>query len=265
MLNATDILNLADARYSTHDLKLVDPHTVTFASGGVTFISLPQGTALAAGLLAVDLPPSIQKGDIYRIVVRQVTDAVTQIIEIAGRAPRAASVVGNESFGWRRVAGAFQFTITISTMHQLLLPEERLLALMRWIWEHMPPRKRWYPVLQRYIGDLAGRVQGFGGNPSQIRPSETGQVPGFGAKKPHPGHEQELTGKIVAIIYDHFGDFVGFELEDECGEHHRFESRERQMLAVVQRVRDDRSRVRVIAEQHRKREPRKVILLAGGH
>ena len=162
------------------------------------------------------------------------------------------------------MAGAFQITITISTKQQLLLPEERRLAIMRWIWEHMPPQKRWYPVLQRYIGDLAGRVQGFGGNPSQIPPSETGQVPGLGAKKPHPGWEKEFTGKIVGIIYDHFGDFEGFVLEDERGGQHRFESRERPMLTVVQRAWDERLRVRVIAERDRENEPRKVILLAGG-
>ena len=263
-LNATDILNLADARYSTHGIKFVDPNTVSFGTGGVTFVPLPQGTALAAGLLAIDLPPGIHKGEIYKVVVRQVTDAVTQIIEIADRTTEAGGVLDTNSFGWRRVAGAFQITITISTKQQLLLPEERLLAIMRWIWEHMPPQKRWYPVLQRYIGDLVGRVQGFGGNPSQIPPSETGQVPGLGTKKPHPGREKEVTGKIVGIMYDHFGDFVGFVLEDERGDHHSFESRERPMLTVVQRAWDERSRVRVIAERERENEPRKIILLAGG-
>ncbi|HTB17723.1 MAG TPA: S53 family peptidase [Bryobacteraceae bacterium] len=260
-LNANDILNLADARYSTHGIQFVDAHTVTFTTGGVTFIPLPQGTALAAGLLAVDLPPGIHKGDIYKIIVRQVTDAVTQVIEIAGRAPRAAGLADYGSFGWRRVAGAFQFTITISTKQQLLLPEERLLALMRWIWEHMPPQRRWYPVLQRYIGDLVGRVQGFGGNPAQIPPSETGQVPGLGVKKPHPIGEREVTGKIAGIVYDHFGDFVGFVLEDEWGHEHHFESREKPMLNVVQRAWEQRARVRVTSERHRERDPRRVILL----
>ena len=65
-------------------------------------------------------------------------------------------------------------------------------------------------------------------------------------------------------MYDHFGDFVGFVLEDERGDHHRFESRERPMLTVVQRAWDERSRVRVIAERDRENEPRKLILLAGG-
>jgi hypothetical protein len=169
-LKANDILDLATARYSTHHITQVDPHTIAFDTGGVTFVPLPQGAALAAGLLAVDLPSSIHKGDVYEIVVRQVTDDVPQqVIEVDGR-PGQTAAFDNEPFGWRRVAGAFQFTITISTKEQLLLPEERLLAVMRWIWEHMPPQKRWYPVLQRYISDLAGRVQGFGGNPHRFHP-----------------------------------------------------------------------------------------------
>ena len=33
---------------------------------------------------------------------------------------------------------------------------------------------RWYPVLQRYIGYIEGRVKGLGGNPSQFAPSPWG-------------------------------------------------------------------------------------------
>ena len=91
-LNATDILDLADARYPSHDIAVVDPHTVAFGTGGVTFVPLPQGAALAAGLLAVDLSPSIHKGDLYKIVVRQVTDAVPQpVIQINARVPQAVA------------------------------------------------------------------------------------------------------------------------------------------------------------------------------
>ena len=264
-LDASDVVNLAKARYGTHSIEVVDPHTVAFGTGGVTFIPLPQGAALAAGLLAVDLPPGIHKGDIYKIVVRQVTDEQPPVvIEIAGR------VNGNLApdqnlLGWRRVAGAFQFTITISTKQQLLLPEERLLAVMKWILEKMPPQKRWYPVLTRYIGDLEGRVLGFGGNPSQILPSPTGQVPGLHHKPPHTGDKaEEVIGKVVGIIYDHFGHFVGFILEDECAHEHRFESREKPMLDVVQRAWEERFLIRVIPECERTHIPRAVILIMGG-
>jgi hypothetical protein len=261
-LNATDILLIADAQYSTHGLKQVDPHTVGFSTGGVTFLPLPSGSALAAGLLAIDLPAGIQKGDIYNVVVRQVTDATPPpVIQISGR-PQA-SAKEYTPLSWRRVSGAFQFTITISTRERLLLPEERLLAVMRWIWEHMPPQKRWYPVLQRYLGDLAGRVKGFGGDPSQISPSETGQVPGL-TKEPHHGrHCGETAGKIRGIVFDHFGDFEGFIVEDERGHLHRFTSHERPMLAVIQRAWEERITVRVLSERTHEAFVRSVILIAG--
>ena len=36
----------------------------------------------------------------------------------------------------------------------------------------------------------------------------------------------EVTGKIEGIIYDHFGDFVGFTLRIETGHEHGFRAQE---------------------------------------
>lgn len=162
----------------------------------------------------------------------------------------------------RRVMGAFQFNLMISTKEPLLLPEERLLAVLRWMELKMPTTKRWHPVLVRYIDQVAGRVQGFGGNPSQIDPSPTGEVPGLPSK---PGEEGvEVCGKIEGIIYDHFGDFAGFVVEDDSGRLHRFTSREAPMLAVVHHAWEARTRVSVIAELGRRHVPCEVILKARG-
>lgn len=45
-LAAADILRLADDRYPGHALRLVDPHTIGCPADGVTFVPLPNGTAL---------------------------------------------------------------------------------------------------------------------------------------------------------------------------------------------------------------------------
>ena len=279
-LDAAAILRIAEERYAVQQLRLVDAHTIACDTRGVTFVPLPQGTALAAGLLSIDLPPGIRKGDAYTIMVRQLTDASAAIspppppppvIEIAraGASAPAASIPPKQ-VKWRRVAGAFQFAIAISTKEQLLLPEERLLAVLRWIAQGMPKQKRWYPVLLRYIDDIAGRVQGFGGDPGKIEPSPTGQVPGLHRPRPAPGghhhHEEggEVTGKIDGLIYDHFGDFEGFILETEEGRHHRFASRELPMLMLVQRAWLERLRVTVFAKRHAPHVPRTIILRAGG-
>ena len=276
-LDATNIIHLADLRYATHRLRRVDAHTISCPAEDATLIPLPAGTALAAGLLSVALPAGIRKGEQYAIDVRQLTDATATLrqpppppqIQIAG-APRASAATvapPATEITWRRVLGGCRFAIAISTKEELLLPEERLLAVLRWIAQKMPHGKRWYPVLLRYIGDIAGRVQGFGGDPTKILPSPTGQVPGWPLPHPapgggHGGDTYEVTGKIEGIVYDHFGDFEGFILETESGHHHRFASREEPMQRVANAALNRRARVTVMSERHRPHEALRIVLHA---
>ena len=69
---------------------------------------------------------------------------------------------------------------------------------------------RWYPVFQRYLQQVGGRVTDLGGDPSTIEPSPSGEP-----ARPKPGDERCVTGKVVGIIFDHFGDFEGFILDVE--------------------------------------------------
>ena len=184
--------------------------------GQATLIPIPKGVGAYAGLLAVYLPARITRGDRYDIVVRQLTKATatpyTPPEIFAERAAVAASVV-ERPFSWRTTRGMFQVSIVISTRAQLLLPEERLLSWLKWKLEVVPKHLRFYPVLQRYLGLIAGRVHGFGGDPGKIPPSPGGIVPGL-PKPPKPPHRREemieVTGKVVSLIYDRFGDFAGF-------------------------------------------------------
>jgi len=69
---------------------------------------------------------------------------------------------------------------------------------------------------------VAGRAKGFDGDPPIILPSGTGTLPGDGQKR-EPREEWplvEYTGKIIGLIYDHFGDFAGSPLRNDasgCG------------------------------------------------
>ncbi len=68
------ILAWAGKLYTTHNLKAFDPHTIQVNAGGTTYIPVPKGTAINfAGLLSVQLPAGVKKGDKYEIVVRQIT------------------------------------------------------------------------------------------------------------------------------------------------------------------------------------------------
>jgi hypothetical protein len=112
-----------------------------------------------------------------------------------------ATAVAPEPFSWRRVLGTFQVTITISTKETLLFPEERLLAWLKWKLSVMPQTLRFYPVLQRYLGIVAGRVRGLGGDPGRTPPSPSGDVPGHEPTpkpRPHKAERHEFTGKVAA-------------------------------------------------------------------
>jgi hypothetical protein len=172
------------------------------------------------------------------------------------------------SLEWRKVIGAFQLSIPVSQKSKLLLAEERQLSVLRWIGEAIPAKNRWYPVFQRYLEVIGGRVQSFGGHPTQILPSTLGNgVPGLPGYPDHPGHpgsvEHEhpsFTGKIDGIIYDHFGHFEAFILESHEGGHHRFESHEARVHAIAQRAWMSRIVTTVIVRKDHPELPIEIIL-----
>jgi hypothetical protein len=63
--NAAEIITQAESMYPAHGLRLVDPHTISCDTGGATFIPLPAGT----GLLSVELPAGLHRGDRYTAMV----------------------------------------------------------------------------------------------------------------------------------------------------------------------------------------------------
>jgi hypothetical protein len=102
--------------------------------------------------------------------VRQISKATAfpdELQRFAARAAPAATVVP-QPFSWRKTSGTFQVTITIGTKEELLFPEERLLAWLKWKVSVFPKTLRFYPVLKRYLGVIIGRVGGFGGDPGQL-------------------------------------------------------------------------------------------------
>jgi hypothetical protein len=131
----------------------------------------------------------------------------------------------------------------------LLRPEEDTLAILKWRLQQMSTSDRWYPVLKRYVGDVSGRVAGFGGNPATILPSPTGLPCADGIPHPEPClHDlEEFTGKICEVIYGCFGEFEGFVL-DTCKTTRAFASRDRSIGELALRVCRDRLTVSVLTE-----------------
>jgi len=274
--SASDVIALADAMYPYHTLSVQDPYTITTPTGEMTFVPIPRSTGFIPGLLTVDLPAAVRHGDLHTIVVRQLTD-MTQFPGDLGFNPkrskrgpqttrRAAEARRQLSIlEWRRVLGAFQINLNITTKQNLLVPEEHRLALFKWISDSVLPENRWYPVMQRYVLQLATRVSGFGGNPAEIPPSPTGSIPGV---RDGDGRDRDedhaVTGKVVGLAFDHFGDFEGFVVEVEEGELWRFHSRERRVLELVSRALEERILVTVVRERERRGQMRSIILHGAG-
>ena len=238
-VDADQVLQLAAEMYPSPRLVRADPHTLRCPAEGSTWIPVPKGGATNfVGLLTVDLPPSVRKGEAYTIVVRQVTAAAATVEE-----PRRGADAVPPSGSTRRMLGSFQITVPVSIKEDLLDPAEQLLATMRWVAQSKPPGDRWRPVLDRFLAQLAERVEGFGGDPSKIKPSPTG----FPSEGPGtPPDAASFTGKVDALLYDHFGDFEAFILETLHGRKISIRSRE----AAVERLVERAWRERILLTAH---------------
>lgn len=150
-IEAEEILRIAALRIGPTRLEKVDDHTIRCLVGDVTYIPLPSGrTTNIAGLMTLELPSNVKRGQKFTVVVQQVAAATSAIM------------------------GSFELVISVSTASLLRAEEERILSVMRYIGESIPVGDRWYPVFERYLKQLAERVRGFGGDPDKITPSPDG-------------------------------------------------------------------------------------------
>jgi hypothetical protein len=262
------VLAWAGKIYTTHNLKAVDSHTIEVNAGGTTYIPIPKGgTVNLAGLLSIQLPAGVRKGDKYEVFVRQITSddykspSIPQIREQSGKAQ--AIVVGPPpQYAWRHTSGIFKLTIPVDTKTDLIEKEERYYAILQFIAKSIPSASRWHPIFERFLGQVAGRVKGFGGDPGQILPSGTGALPGDG-KRLEPCREHspvKFIGKIAGLVYDHFGDFDGFILEEGCDRVRRFRSRECRLAHVLHEAWKDHATVTVLTDSRDESCPIEVIV-----
>jgi murein tripeptide amidase MpaA len=227
-----DVLALARANGAPWRLQRVDAHTLSCRAEAVTYVPLAVGGDVdRAGLLTIDLPAGVRRGERFDVVVRQITHAEGRVVSLGpgrrrGRDAESRAAVLRH---WRRVFGAFQVAIPVHTKTLLLPREERLFSILGWIAQTIPTRSRWHPVFARYLDQIAGRVTGLGGDPGQVLPSPTGDG------KHHDGSASagDATGKVVGVIYDRFGDFEGFLLETERGGERRYHAREHKVEEIV--------------------------------
>jgi len=261
-VRVSEVLDLAARNFNLQTLERVDDHTLRCRTAGVTYVPIPAGGAVdLAGLITLDLPSNIRKGQTFRIVVRQVVDtpapqptpppqpAPAPRIAAQARAQSVtAAAVERAPTSSRHIVGAFQFSILVETASDILPGDERNLRVIERVAATIPPENRWYPVFQRYISQLGGRVKALGGEPDH------GGEPGRVERR------FEYEGKVSGLLFDRFGDFEGFWLDTEEGKR-RFHSREKHIEELVRAAWARRVPILVIVAKEDREKPQTIVLL----
>ncbi len=166
-ISSREVLTLASSKYRHHRLKRIDEHTIKFDTGGISYLPIPFVDGSIPGLLTIDLPEGIKKGEVFTVVVRQVTGARQQHdLRLKMR---------EQLVNCRHIVGSFQLTIPVRDKADILPAQERLLSNLRWIERAIPPGNRWAPVFGKYVAQVAARVDALGGNSNRVAPSASGQ------------------------------------------------------------------------------------------
>jgi hypothetical protein len=253
-VSADQIVAAGTKLYGAQRLTATDSHTVALDATDVSYVPVPAGaTGNFAGLLTLELPSGLTLDGRYTVLVRQLSNIARPDVD------RLSRVLPG-----RKVIGGFQIAVQIESARQLLTPVERSLAFYRWILATLRRDSRWYPVIERYVSEIALRVTGLGGDAGAITASSTGALPGDSqrpGKLTGPDHH-ESSGKIEELIFDRFGDFEGFRLETETGSRIVFHSRERDLAEVVKWAWQARLRVTVIAWRRKPHVPSRILLHA---
>ena len=150
-ISADAILAIANLRQRPDTIGKVDANTVKVQVTDVTFIPLPGGIGDDTPVLfSIQLPQTVITGQVLTVDVSQ----------FAGRA--------------RKIIGAFQITIPVSTGALMLPKEIRKLSVLKHIFNAIPLTDRWHPVFVRYLGEIEAKVRDLGGDPDSVHPSPDG-------------------------------------------------------------------------------------------
>ena len=222
------VLLIAGARPGYGSLTAIDDHTLGCRVGDATYLPLPGGRPTSiAGLLTIQLPPTVQNGEAYHVTAHQISGAT------------------------RSFVASFQLAIPVSTAHLMLPEAQRTYEVLSSIGETIAAGDRWRPVFDRYLSVLGSRLVSLGGT---VRP---GHPPTKGGGD---GKGRGVRGKVVEIIYDCHGDFEGFVLET-CDGNIAFRAREHRIWRLIELAAARRLPVTVESDDER---PERVQAIALG-
>jgi hypothetical protein len=166
-INSREVLTLASSKYRHHHLRRIDEHTIKFETGGITYLPIPFVDGSFPGLLTIDLPEGIEKGQVFTVVVKQVTSV--------RKKADTRTKTRDDLIDWRHIVGSFQLTIPVRDKSDILPSQQRLLSNLRWIERAIPAENRWTSVFGKYVTQVSDRVDALGGDSNKVAPSPSGQ------------------------------------------------------------------------------------------
>lgn len=168
-MDVDEIIRLSGRQYHSYRLRRINADTLRLDTGGITYLPIPFSDGNLPGMLTIDLPEGVKEGQVFRVVVRQVTGSYGAM----GAAHRLAMPA--EFTEMRHIVGTFQLTIPVRNKAEMLPGQERLLSNLRWIERAIPTQDRWAGVFGHYVMQIADRVDALGGDASKVAPSPTGE------------------------------------------------------------------------------------------
>src|SRR4030095_1274000 len=135
----TEIFNFRNLRHAPGTVKIVNENTLRLLVDQITYLPIPAfyGDNLA-GLITVQLPQGIKKGQRFKVDVVQIRLDET------------------------RVLGGFQLNIQVEKALELVEPERRSLELFNQRLSLTSEQSRWLPVLKKQLEFTRGKAKGLG-------------------------------------------------------------------------------------------------------
>lgn len=151
-VGSAELLALVAAQGRALPFEAVDEDTIAWRAGDANYLPLPSSrTTRIPGLLTIELPPGVRKGQRFQVVLQQI-DGLT-----------------------RKVIGGFEVLVVVDIADHLRADARRDLSVLRWILGTIPPNDRWFLVFGRYVHQLGERYRGLGGGDADlVAPSPDG-------------------------------------------------------------------------------------------
>lgn len=135
-INCEQIVNLRSLRHAPGDIKIVDSHTLAVTTGDVSYLPLPPlRTDKLAGVITIELPEDIKRGQGWQVDVLQIRGGQAQVL------------------------GGFQIDIQVKVAAEIHANETRFLRHVFDQLSLLEPDHRWHPVLRRRVETMRARAR----------------------------------------------------------------------------------------------------------